>query len=192
VLFRSRVFASGMVDKTVGLWGFNTENIAEVPLSLESGQTYYLRLSTKMGWSGAHVILERVEEPIGLALVRKFGLCPVEEENDHALKEMPVPTGKALLYILGHGGAWKMSVKVDGAQIGTVHSNHQFLYRVLDPGSHTVSQGKQQLTLEITGGEVAYVELSVNRDFRETELHQIQPVAGRTMLIPCRLGELSP
>jgi len=190
----AHIFCTGIVNHTFGIWGFNTENIAEVPLTLEGGKTYYLRLSTEMGWSGARVILERVEDPMGLSLLGKYKPSPPEDEKEReqAIKQMPVPPGKALLYVLGSGVPRKRWIKVDDTEIGTVQGKNRFLYCILEPGEHRIMQNKKDtLTLDLATGDVAYIAMIEDADRGHMELRQLPATTGRALLIPRRMGKLS-
>jgi len=118
-------------------------------------------------------------------------------ELDLGAKNFKPPSGKARIYILGHGGVIG-TISVDGTLVGVIRGN-MYVMADVEPGRHVVvansetdttisggSLGSSTATVEAVANAVHFVRLT--RSWFHAPLKVVSETEGRKAVLKARLG----
>lgn len=119
-----------------------------------------------------------------------------DAKQDAALKTFTVPQDKAGVYVYRNetmGAAIKMTVEMDGQQIGQTGAN-TYLYKEVAPGKHTfTSKAENDSTVEVDAkpGTLLYLWQEVKMGFvgARSKLQLVDQAQGQKGVLETKLAE---
>lgn len=132
---------------------------------------------------------------LGLSLMLiSCGSLKSSIEKDQQAKNLKVPKGQSLVYIIrnaGLGAAVQHEIKCDDRLVGII-PNKSYLYTILKPGKHRfvwvttddVFGKDEEIVIVLEANKVYYMELKI----ATFKLKMLEDEQGKNELLKCRLS----